>query len=349
MKDKTIQQKNRKGKTFLLILAVLLMFISVGYAILSTTLNINGTSSIKNATWDIHFENLNVTTGSVALSTGDEAATINSTNKTSVTYKVTLKKPGDFYEFTVDVKNDGTIDGMIDSVTSKMNDIEIDSLPSYLNYSVTYNDGKRIAENHLLSAGGKETYKVRVEYKKDINAADLPVTDSTLSFEVQVNYVQANEEAIDRNSDRYVYRNNTSIADSGANLSSLGTTYNTYNALVSALSKNYFLRHKVEGTQVVESSVGFVLSGTAYYLTGGGVVYDPINDSYSDSIYFEENVATLKAAFGESNCTEEEGFYECSVNGVIASAASDGGVDVGDASNMSLFCDVGPDGSSYCA
>ena len=331
------EQKRKRGKGLLLVLALLLMFVSIGYAVLSTNLNITGTSTINDTNWDIHFENLNVTTGSVAIGTGDSAATINVATRTDISYTITLAKPGDFYEFTVDVKNDGTVDGMVDSVSSKMNGIDIDALPNYLNYSVTYNDGKTIAPNHLLTAGGKETYKVRVEYKKDLEATDLPASDDDLTFEVSINYVQANENAVDRNAARYVYRNNSVVADADATLTDLGTTYNTYQALVNATGKSYFLRHKLEGTQVVESSVGFVRGGTAYYLVGG------------DTDAFEDNVATLNTAFGSTNCTPDTGFYECTYGDVGASAADDGGVDSFLAADYNSLCDVGPDGSSYCA
>ena len=148
--------------------------IGVGYAVLSASLNITGASSIKDAKWDIHFANVNVTGGSVALSTGDSAATIDTATKTRVDYTVTLNKPGDYYEFTVDVVNAGTIDGMVATVTSKLDDVDIETLPNYLNYSVTYLDGKKIAANHLLASGVTEKYKVRVEYKKDVTAEDLP-------------------------------------------------------------------------------------------------------------------------------------------------------------------------------
>ena len=105
----------RKDKkiTTMLLLVVVILGLTVGYAILSTNLNINGSSTINNARWSIYFENVEEVDGSVTPTT---EATINDTGNT-VTYAVTLAKPGDFYEFTVDVRNGGTIDGMIESVT----------------------------------------------------------------------------------------------------------------------------------------------------------------------------------------------------------------------------------------
>ena len=338
------EKKNKKSR-FLVFLAVLLLFLSIGYAILSTSVNITGTSSINNTTWDIHFENLQVTPGSVALQTGDVGASISNTERTRVAYTVTLVKPGDFYEFTVDVKNGGTVDGMVSGVSSKMNGVEITSLPNYLNYSVTYSDGKTIANDHLLAAGEKETYKVRLEYKKELQAQDLPAVDDHITFEVQVDFAQATDNAIDRLAERFVFRHNTITADEGALLSEIGTYYNTYQALNNATPTKIFLRHKLEGNQIVESSAGFIYNGNTYYLVGGGVTYDAGTDTYSDSIYYVANKETLLSAFGESNCTDYTDYIECSAGDVRAVAGLDGAVDV---YQGSALCDVDPFGTSFC-
>ncbi|MBP3841305.1 MAG: hypothetical protein IK997_04170, partial [Bacilli bacterium] len=63
---------------------------------------------------------------------------------------------------------------------------------------------KPIQEKHLLakkngSTPTKETYKVRIEYRNDesINPSDLDDTDKTFYFKFSVNYVQADDTAID--------------------------------------------------------------------------------------------------------------------------------------------------------
>ena len=173
------------------VLVILLLSISLGYALLTTNLNIVGTTVVKDNKWDIYFDNVQVRTGSVTASTPAI-----DTNKTTVSYSVTLNLPGDYFEFTVDAKNAGTIDGMIFAVSSKLNGTEITTLPNYLEYSVTYSDGIAIQNNHLLEAGKTETYKVRVGYKKDISATDLPSTEQTLNLTFSVTYVQADENAI---------------------------------------------------------------------------------------------------------------------------------------------------------
>ena len=60
--------RRNKKKNIVFVLLFLIVGLSVGYSLLRTNLRINGTSKIKNSTWDIHFENVVVNTDSVELS-----------------------------------------------------------------------------------------------------------------------------------------------------------------------------------------------------------------------------------------------------------------------------------------
>ena len=179
-----------KRRTIITILVILLLSISMGYAALSTTLSINGSSRINNATWNVFWSNVQVKSGSVSAST----PTIDS-SKTTVTYDVTLNNPGDFYEFTVDANNTGSIDAMIDTVTSKLNGSVITTLPSYLDYYVSYDNRARIYPKQYLKSNTTEKIRIRVEFRKDITASDLPTSPQTLSFSFSINYVQSDETA----------------------------------------------------------------------------------------------------------------------------------------------------------
>ena len=196
-KNMNLREKDRRGK---MVFAVLLLItvIGVGYAALGANLKINGVADIPASTWDVHFKtgSIAVTSGSVTGTNVTTAATI--TNATQVDYAVKLALPGDFYEFTVVAENTGTIDAMIDSVSSKLGTTEITTgtLPTYIDYSVTYADGIAIAPKHKLSKNTEETYKVRVAYKTDIEASELPQTAETLNLNFQINYVQADDTAV---------------------------------------------------------------------------------------------------------------------------------------------------------
>ena len=180
--------KNKK-QIYMIVIFVSAFVIGIGYALLNSTLNITGNTKVKENSWDVHFENFSPKSGSVtATSAGID------TNKTSVNYTVTLQKPGDFYEFEVDAVNKGSIDAMINTIS---NTGLTAAQKKYMTYSVSYSDGTEIAEKQELPAKtGKETIKVRVEYKKDITASDLPETNQTLTLTFSVNYVQADGSSI---------------------------------------------------------------------------------------------------------------------------------------------------------
>ena len=185
--------RKSSNKKFIAIVVVLLLAISIGYAALSTTLSINGTVNIAANSWLIYFTNVQVKTGSVTATT---LPTTSGTSTTTLTWVVNLQKPGDFYEYNVDVKNDGTIDAMIGSLS---NTSLTTNQAKYLNYTVTYSDGAAIEQYDKLDAGETVKLKVRVEYKTDLNPEDLPGEGANIALTYSSNYVQADGNAKDRN------------------------------------------------------------------------------------------------------------------------------------------------------
>ena len=188
-------KNNKKKTTIFVTLLIVVACLTIGYALLSTTLNILGNTTVSGNTWDIHWENVQVTSGSTTGNT-QEATII---NPTQVKFNVTLNDPGDFYEFTVDAVNDGTIDGMIDVISTNVyqsNGTTPTTLPSAIIYSITYEDGTALSQYQSLPANSSEKYKIRVEYKRDIENSELLTTNQTYVIKVNVTYEQANENAI---------------------------------------------------------------------------------------------------------------------------------------------------------
>ena len=173
-----------------ILLVLLIVGLGLGYAYINSDLNINGTAQENSANWDVHWANVQVSTGSVSAS----SPTIS--NQTTVNYSVVLNLPGDYYEFTVDAVNGGSIDAMIDTIDSKLNGATITNLPDYLKYTVTYSDGVPLEQNHQLLHNTTETYKVRIEYRTDIELNQLPGTNQTLSLQFTVTYRQATDDAV---------------------------------------------------------------------------------------------------------------------------------------------------------
>lgn len=337
---------NKYGKKRLLTwltFILLLLGISIGYALISSNLNIGGTSSINNPTWDVHWENVQVTSGSVSAN----RPTIDS-NRTTVSYSVTLNTPGDYYEFTVDAVNAGTIDAMITSIDSKMNGTTITNLPAYLEYSVIYSDGTDLQVNQDLKHGTTEKYKVRVGYKKDINPSDLPSTDQTLDFDFSIEYEQADDdsEAVDHERMVYTineYSNSIGNDESGDYIENdtislirfekpIPNSVIKYNSSADVMAANLnrvaYLKHLIKNDIVKESYVEFVITpsmvsshpemtagtyslrGINTYDDNSESTYYCKNDYYNRntgfcmSPYYERDKQSLTTAFGINNCNE---------------------------------------------
>ena len=174
--------------TILIVLIGLVTTLSVAYAVLSTTLTINGNAEVSAANWDIYLDNVKLNSNS--------ATTIEPTitNKTTASFSTTLSEPGDFYEFTIDVVNNGDIDAMIDGVTKTPTLTETQA--KYLNYIVEYQNGESINTKQLVAKNSFVRLKVKVEFRKDITATDLPATSETLNLAFAVNYIQSDENGI---------------------------------------------------------------------------------------------------------------------------------------------------------
>ena len=123
---------------------------------------------------------MQITEGSV---TANPAPTSDNTTTTEMTYTINFTKPGDYFEFTTDIVNEGTIDAMVDVVSNNAyqnaSSTTPITLPTYLTSTVTYADGVAIAQNQELLHGTSEKIKVRVEFKKDIEISDLPSDGNT--------------------------------------------------------------------------------------------------------------------------------------------------------------------------
>ena len=272
--------KSRKKQTIILSVIVFILLLGLGFAYLNSNLSINGTTNITSASWNIYWNNVQVSDGSITdIIT---PATIQSGN-TLVVFNVNLTEPGDYYEFTVDAKNDGSIDAMIGDLTQGVyasNGTTPKPLPDYLEYTVTYSDDKVVSQNDLLAHNTIETYKVRVYYKEDINASQLPSTDDSIVFKFGVEYVQANDSATEVNHSRIVYTanasdgnsstinngTNTSVVWIGRPISDNIETFPTPELAMDILDEResigrpLYLKHKIKNGIVSESYIGFLIT-----------------------------------------------------------------------------------------
>ena len=184
------RKSNGKKKAFLILLLVLLLGVTVGFATLGSTLQINGTSTIKSSTWNIGGDDTNP----IECPSG-EVCTINPQNPGSLTpddgevtpenpnpngaiiwmdgntvyFKHLLSVPGDVFTFNVTYTNNGTVDAKVASVNkSQLNS----TAQQYLTYTATYSNGNEVTVGDILAAGASVTFKVTVAYKSTVT--ELP-------------------------------------------------------------------------------------------------------------------------------------------------------------------------------
>ena len=202
--------RNKKKNKYLLLL-ILLLGITLGYAAISTTLKITGIANVNKNTWSVYWdeESIEVTPGSVNGTAGvsDDGTVENA----QLTWTADLDLPGDFYEFTIDAVNAGSIDAMITNITPTIPQ----DLASYINYSVTYADGIEPAVNHKLLkkqytywkpypnlwTPTTEKYKKRVEFDSNATVDDLDdigENGDSYTFGYSVTYGQATDDAIQK-------------------------------------------------------------------------------------------------------------------------------------------------------
>ena len=180
----------RNNNMYIVIITVLLLCVTIGYAVLNSTLNITGKSNISKNTWDVYFDNMIINENGIIPNDFDYF-------DTEMFFEVDLEKPGDFCEFTIDVINDGTIDAMIGDLENDIYSFSnsYDS-QNFFKYTVEYHNGYELEENQLLEKQTYTTLKVRVEFKENINPEDLPTTDDIFEFDLLIDYIQSDEDAI---------------------------------------------------------------------------------------------------------------------------------------------------------
>lgn len=185
-------EKNKN--TQILVIAILsfaILFMSVGFATYASTLNINGTATVKANKWSVHY----VTT-SYDEAEGSVAASAHNLTNTDFTFTATLTKPGDYYEATASVINDGTFNAELTSITMST---LTPAQQKYLTYEVYFDGNKFEASQSGLSLSlpyaqntNTKTVKVRAVYKTPENSSDLPQNaDDPVTLTASLNFTQA--------------------------------------------------------------------------------------------------------------------------------------------------------------
>lgn len=160
----------RKKNLIIIVMIIVVLLMAVGYAAFQTQLKINGTGSITSK-WGVEITNISsaITGSAYNISTPTYTAT-------TASFNAGLKVPGDKIEYTVTVKNSGTVDAIIDRVDAKVEG-------SYaIVYSIT-----GIQSETKLASGVSKSFKVIVTF--DRNATSIP-SDTTKKIDMNIICIQ---------------------------------------------------------------------------------------------------------------------------------------------------------------
>lgn len=103
--------------------------------------------------WNINITNLKVKEGS-------KKGTI-SLKDNKISLDLTLKEEKEFYEFSFDIENNGTLDAILDEYI-----LDVDNKKNILTYDISYINNKPISKGDVLNNKSTQTIKVRIDYPK---------------------------------------------------------------------------------------------------------------------------------------------------------------------------------------
>lgn len=158
------------------IILLLVLFISVGFAVLTSNLSINGIASFSDASFDVHFENASVSDESV-----EGGNIVINDGNVSINITGSFEKPGDYINTSFYVINSGTMDATLN--TFSISGINSTYFTSTMKYDI---DGTNVAKGNILRAGQGRKINFHLEYKYDV---DQLTTATSLNATVTMNYI----------------------------------------------------------------------------------------------------------------------------------------------------------------
>lgn len=152
-------------------LCVVVIIMAVAFAAFSTNLNVNGTATIS-STWNVAFDgnNSSCSDGSNVIVSG-----------TTATLSVGLEAPGDEVTCTIAVKNTGTLDAKLSSITSTP------SGEAPITFTVTPSTSDLATRPILAKESGTETITVKIAYDSNVEGQPEELSNTVV---VVADYVQ---------------------------------------------------------------------------------------------------------------------------------------------------------------
>ena len=265
--------RDRKKRNIIIgSLCCLLVFMAVGYALLSQTLNINGIANLTGK-WKIYIDS--ITVKEVGGSAKSNTAEVTE-DKLTANFDVELLKPGDYVEYDVVVKNEGTINAVLRELIPN---IESNNMDILLTHS--------IIQGQILKAESETKFTLKIRF--DERATEI-VSGGKTSFDIQMVYEQydGDAESIDPSLVPVTANDCFTISDTGV-ITNYDYSCGTYITIPAV----------VNGTTVTEiSSTAFAKGDFELYMNEDG--YPVFYVAQTKELY-----DTLYAMFVEEGAPEE--------------------------------------------
>lgn len=169
---------NNRDKKNVMIVALLIavVFMSVGYALLSTELDVSGTSKIIDPVWDVKIVSISST------ETEGYGTSINASveNKSRAKFNAQFQMPGDKVTYVINVKNEGTMDAKLNSITITPENYS----EGFIVYTI---DGLEAGDT--LNAGESKMFTLSASYNSE--KTETPgIDDLTKEITLILDYIQ---------------------------------------------------------------------------------------------------------------------------------------------------------------
>ena len=174
-------ESERKSKGIIIgVLCAVIVFMSIGFAALSSQLTINGNATISD-TWNVQIASITKKEGSDGVTETSQPTF----TATTANFNVSLKEPGDYAIYTVTVKNTGSLDAVLTRIT----ETEGEGGSAAIKYTVTPAAGSEQGSD-LPKTTGTHTFDVKVEYLSTAVGENAPEANASKSLTVTLDYNQ---------------------------------------------------------------------------------------------------------------------------------------------------------------
>ncbi len=174
-----------KKRPLYFIVVLTILGITVGYALLSANLKINGTTSLGNINYLVVFRNLRLSGNNVHES---DTAYIHPDDETKMTFDLTLDKPSDYFEIDFDMVNVGSLLAKISNISLEISNEE----DNFISCELFDANGDEIKNGDIISFLGLRTKsaKLFIEYyiPYDATLEDLERTGQTYTISLSIDF-----------------------------------------------------------------------------------------------------------------------------------------------------------------